>query len=905
MRKVLLAVLFVLLMRVSAGWGNEVTSIAVEDATVTTEYLVEGGTPYVMWLGNYSGQSTKNFIKFTISDLTKPANGTITINSATFKWTDGDEGVGDGYSNLPTATLYQVLDNSWTETGITWDTAPAFGDVITTFNFVYYYNSHFFDVKDYVQSIVNNGGTAFSFGADAPNNYVDETNKNRFRMFGRTTANYEPKLIVDYTVTVTLDTLPTPVINPGNVEELTSSTTVSITDENTNAIIRYTLDGSDPTESSSVYLEPFTVSKTTVVRASAWLDGYNTSKIAQSCLQFEPTGTLMTSVAAEDMSVGTYWEHGYEYVLWMGNADSASEVKSYLKFSVPDLAKPTNGRTIIHSAIFKWVCGDEGVESGNNPPTGTLYQVVDNSWTETSGLTTYTSPAFGDTIATFNFIYYYLPIYFDLTNYLQTALDNGSTTISLGAYAPMLYVDNSHRNCFRMFSREVNTGSGGYYSASYAPKLIIDYTIDAERVATPTISPAGGAYASDPTVTIISATSGAAIYYTTDGTTPTESSTPYTVPFTVSGPLTITAIALPPSGSTLYKSETTSVRFDATVTSFNNPTEIESTTSTITCNGDLSEWTDAQWTQLTKNYDGNPTDVADAYYAAKWAEDGSKIYVAVKVKDTTHVFSDTYDSWSTRDAVEIYLHTNGFNADGTTSYTNNEPAQQYTIGIMNTDRDTVWTSMGANKTVPAVCTFQAGGKEGDDGQWLYYEVAMTPFKYMGGLAGMSSVSTPAIAGQVIGLDVIVAANNGNYTGMKSENLLQYKSDSYTLFGLHKLVLSKIPGDANGDSKVDVGDLGILAANYGKTSGATWSQGDFNGDGKVDVGDLGILAANYGKGTTSGADFDTDYAKVFGTTANNSTTEDNTDNATTLCSSLGLSLIAGLAIFGLLTVKLEE
>jgi len=47
--------------------------------------------------------------------------------------------------------------------------------------------------------------------------------------------------------------------------------------------------------------------------------------------------------------------------------------------------------------------------------------------------------------------------------------------------------------------------------------------------------------------------------------------------------------------------------------------------------------------------------------------------------------------------------------------------------------------------------------------------------------------------------------------------------------------------------VDVSDLGILAAHYGLSIGATWSMGDFNGDGAVDVADLGVLAANYGDG----------------------------------------------------------
>jgi uncharacterized protein (DUF2141 family) len=112
------------------------------------------------------------------------------------------------------------------------------------------------------------------------------------------------------------------------------------------------------------------------------------------------------------------------------------------------------------------------------------------------------------------------------------------------------------------------------------------------------------------------------------------------------------------------------------------------------------------------------------------------------------------------------------------------------------------------------------------------------------------------------------------------------------------------GDANGDSKVDVGDLGILAANYGGT-GKTWAQGDFNGDGKVDVGDLGILAANYGTGSSSASDFDADYAKVFGA-ADSMSSEDSADESdSSICSSLGLSLVAGLAMMGLMMVKLEE
>ena len=138
-------------------------------------------------------------------------------------------------------------------------------------------------------------------------------------------------------------------------------------------------------------------------------------------------------------------------------------------------------------------------------------------------------------------------------------------------------------------------------------------------------------------------------------------------------------------------------------------------------------------------------------------------------------------------------------------------------------------------------------------------------------------------------------------GMISENDLPEKEEYVSSIGIHRLgpEVTYIPGDANFDNKVDVGDLGILAANYGMTSWATWSKGDFNGDSKVDVGDLGILAANYGTGT-SGANFEADYAKVFGT----ATDEDEVID-TSLCGGLGFPLVAGLLLMGLMLVKLEQ
>ena len=57
-------------------------------------------------------------------------------------------------------------------------------------------------------------------------------------------------------------------------------------------------------------------------------------------------------------------------------------------------------------------------------------------------------------------------------------------------------------------------------------------------------------------------------------------------------------------------------------------------------------------------------------------------------------------------------------------------------------------------------------------------------------------------------------------------------------------LASTYGDATLDRTVSVGDLGVLAGNWGGMNKG-WGQGDFNGDGLVNVGDLGILAGHWG------------------------------------------------------------
>jgi N-acetylneuraminic acid mutarotase len=81
-------------------------------------------------------------------------------------------------------------------------------------------------------------------------------------------------------------------------------------------------------------------------------------------------------------------------------------------------------------------------------------------------------------------------------------------------------------------------------SHSVSALAAASYTVNLPAAATPTFSVPAGTYTSAQTVTISDSTSGATIYYTTDGTTPTAKSTVYTGTISVSATETIQAIAV-------------------------------------------------------------------------------------------------------------------------------------------------------------------------------------------------------------------------------------------------------------------------------------------------------------------------------------------------------------------------
>ena len=89
--------------------------------------------------------------------------------------------------------------------------------------------------------------------------------------------NYSEVVTVEYFAK--LQAVNTPIINP-NGGAITSDDKISITCSDINAIIYYTIDGTEPTEASILYLGRFTLEKDATVKAIAVRRGWANSEVA-------------------------------------------------------------------------------------------------------------------------------------------------------------------------------------------------------------------------------------------------------------------------------------------------------------------------------------------------------------------------------------------------------------------------------------------------------------------------------------------------------------------------------------------------------------------------------------------------------------------------------------------------
>jgi len=188
-----------------------------------------------------------------------------------------------------------------------------------------------------------------------------------------------------------------------------------------------------------------------------------------------------------------YWNENV-YFAWPGQPIQAYSVSNGLLSSSPTSMSPTS---------FNWPGAGMAISADGN--TNTILWAVENNQSEETVLHAYDATNVG-------------------TELYNSAQDGERDSAGLPVKFAVPTIANG----------KVYVGTKEQVSV---------YGILSAVTATPTLSPANGTYISTQTVTLSDSTSGATIYYTTDGSQPTTSSPVYTSPLIVSSTTTLNAIA--------------------------------------------------------------------------------------------------------------------------------------------------------------------------------------------------------------------------------------------------------------------------------------------------------------------------------------------------------------------------
>jgi len=325
-----------------------------------------------------------------------------------------------------------------------------------------------------------------------------------------------------YTAYVAIDLVPAggtsnptaaPTFSPA-AGSFTGAQSVTIADATAGAAIYYTSDGSAPTTSSTKYSAPVSVATSETLQAIAIAGGHTLSPAASAAY------TIKVATPVFSLGSGTY---ASQQTVSLSDATAGSKI-----YYTTNGSTPTTSSTLYTGAFV--VSSTETVEAVAAAAGDTTSAVASATYTITpvtkppvfslAAGTYTTTQADSITDPTAGSAIYY-------------TIDGTTPTTASTPYTGTLTVAKSET------VKAVAVAPGDSVSAVASAT----YTIQ-PVVATPVFSPAPGTYSSSQTVTISDATSGAVIYYTTNGTVPTTSSTKYTSAISVSATETIDAIAV-------------------------------------------------------------------------------------------------------------------------------------------------------------------------------------------------------------------------------------------------------------------------------------------------------------------------------------------------------------------------
>jgi len=414
-----------------------------------------------------------------------------------------------------------------------------------------------------------------SYSIDGGNTYVGDslynitTSKHNYRFNVSETGEYNfvrlkfavvlpetipgstSKLLIDSVVVfgvegIVADMVETPVITP-NSGTFYDAVNATITCATTDAVIRYTTDGTEPTVNSTVYTAPIAISTTTTLKAKAWKEGMEPSFVASVTYNFPPEVANIAAFKASSTATSStvYKITGdVTFVFRSGRymvVEDASAALMIYDNNNPIITTTYNEGDVISGGIYGSYSLYHGMiemvparnTAAATSNTGTVTPLVATIPTLVSQYSTYESRLV--TVENVTFI--------DNNRFV-----NGTDTMN--------YYDN-----FNTIDNDPAAGSFGSITGFVAirdgevrlyPRDDNDFDVQVlEQVATPVFTPTPGEYYSGDCgnfdISISCVTDGATIYYTLDGTEPDENSNEYTNPVTCyieNNTITIKAIAM-------------------------------------------------------------------------------------------------------------------------------------------------------------------------------------------------------------------------------------------------------------------------------------------------------------------------------------------------------------------------
>ena len=364
---------------------------------------------------------------------------------------------------------------------------------------------------------------------------------------GNTSADHDPcysgtswSVFHDYTLHVT-ESVEAPVFSP-EAGYYTSAQTVTITSATSGASIYYTLDGSTPTTSSTLYSNPLSINATTTVKAIAVKDNIVSTITSGTYTINTSGGGSMTCEDFEDYASSANTSYSTAGSLPNGWDCGALSSTTYQASYAPHLyngSVAVDGVGIIVTAGYDgtyggayWIDTDITLEEGAT--------LTFNTWVEN---TSYGTLSYG----------YFVGNNFTSMGVATTASWSGASNTDGVTTATVPSAANGYVLSF--IWRYSTSTSGDNYSA------IIDNICQESTGApsAPVFSLASGDYTGTQTVTITCSTEGATIYYTTNGTTPSATNGQTITSgnsVTISSTTTLQAVAVNTYGSSAVTSAT-------------------------------------------------------------------------------------------------------------------------------------------------------------------------------------------------------------------------------------------------------------------------------------------------------------------------------------------------------------